>query len=176
MTFQSTVRQFATSGLPGEVSNEGPLRAKSWTLRSEGRNNSTNPIGFAYTWLEEGVATPGGVGTLTPPLVQFLGILIQPKAYALQGTAAGTLEPAYYLNDEDTGELLTTGEIWVNLYTVGTVGNSVSYEVATGALGDASIWVPDNNNTTYAEVPTAIIIEQNKTLGVPGLAKIRITY
>ena len=169
MTFQQNVRQFATSGLPGEVSNSGPLRAHVWILQSDGSNNNTNPIGFAYSKLADQIATPGGAGDTQT----FLGLLIRPKEQALQGNDAGTLDPTYFLRDNENGTLLSTGELWVTLGTVGNVGDALSYEISTGAIGSAVTWVPDD--ITYSAIPTGIIIEEDITV-VDTTAKIRLTY
>lgn len=170
MPFQQDVRQFATSGLPGEVSNFGPLRSHVWVLQSNGTNNDTNPIGFAYTKLADRIATPGDNAQDQQP---FLGILIRPKENALQGNDAGTLDPTYFLRDNENGTLLSTGELWVTLGTTGKVGDELSFEIATGAIGSAVTWVPDG--ITYSAIPTGIIIEEDIFVA-DTTAKVRLTY
>ncbi len=165
MALQTQVRQFQTSGLPGEIANAGPIFSTVWIVRTS-VVDTFNMIGYAYTQLEDGVATPGGNGATEP----FLGILVRPKEEALLGDDTGTLQPVYYLSDNQNGTLLTTGEIWVNLGTAGSVGDSLAYVITTGQIGSASVWTVDD--ITYSAVPSAKIITED--IPAAGLAKIRI--
>lgn len=165
MPFQSApVRQFLTTGLPGEVSNVGPIFSKNWIVQSTDLSGQ-NPIGYAYTSLVDGIANPGGDGNVA----SFVGILGRPKEYVLQGDNTGTLTPTYYLQDNEVGTLFTTAEMWIELTTVATVGDSLSYNIATGAIGNTAV-----DNITFFAVPGAKVIEQSIT--APGIAKIRIIY
>ena len=56
MAFQPAgLRQFITSGLPGEIAFEGPTRAQDWTINSA----SGNTFGFGFTQESDGFVEPG---------------------------------------------------------------------------------------------------------------------
>ncbi len=123
MPFQNTVRADMVAGVPGELRTSGPQRVAPWILCSE----KPNVIGYAYTFVSEGVAQVGGTG-------QFVGILVNPKGYVSYGTSEGPLAPTLELPNESIGELLTMGEIYVNLIPPADIGYVVIYDTATGAL------------------------------------------
>lgn len=126
--FQAQVNSDMATGVVGELAFEGPLRAAPFILRSADAAN--NVIGRAFTVVpgEEGVAQAGGTGV-------FAGILANPKVYASAGTAAdGTLAPSLVLRNEEIGELVDMGIIFVNLGNTAVVGDLVQYDVTTGAL------------------------------------------
>lgn len=125
MGFQSTVRQFQTDGLPGEIAEDGPTRSRVWILDSDG---TAQTVGYAYTWRSDGVAR---VGTAAQ---EFAGILVRPKEQVLQGDASSALGPFNNVPDSQNGELLTMGIIFVNLANAGVYGDGVFYTDATGAL------------------------------------------
>ena len=160
MTFQSTVRAVQTTGNVGEISNEGPSRVKPYILDSSASGES-NTIGNVFTKIANGVATVGGAGV-------FLGILINPKTHALQGTAAGTLEATLDLPDNSNGELLDMGILFVNLATAGgNVGDVLKFNTTTGLI-DAG--APGGGE---AAIPNAKIIQDD--IPAAGLAKIQLT-
>ncbi len=127
MSFQTTVRDNITFGVPGELFSDGPVRAEPWTLIS----TKPNVIGYAYTYANEGMAQVGGKGP-------FLGILVHPKHYASYGTLDGTLAPTMELANGSIGELLTMGAIIVNLSPPADAGDTVIYDTTTGALSAIS--------------------------------------
>ena len=163
MPFQTGVNNILASGLPGEVSNVGPIFSKDWIVQNL-INPNLNPIGYAYTKQSglSGIANPGGTGP-------FVGILGMPKDYALQGDTSGNLQPSYYLKDGESGTMFSTAEMWIDLSTSGNVGDSLSYAGATGQIGTNVV-----DNVIFFAVPNGKIIERD--VSVPGLAKIRITY
>lgn len=124
MAFQSSVAQTQGFGVVGEIFTSSPTRAKSFILNS---GAVPNKIGYAYTMVSEGQAKCGGAGV-------FAGILINPKGYALQGAAAGTLAPTLTVPEDSQGELLSMGEVIVYLNTAAAIGDKVTYATATGAL------------------------------------------
>lgn len=124
MSFQSSVSKYQGFGVVGEVFSNSPIRAKSYILNS---GAVPNTVGYAFTQGAEGQAACGGTAT-------FAGILINPKAYALTGTSAGTLVPTLVVPEDSQGELLSMGEVVVYLNTAAAIGDLVTYATATGAL------------------------------------------
>lgn len=157
MAFQSSVSTSQAFGVVGEVFSDSPLRVKSYILNS---GAVPNTIGYAYTMVSEGQAKCGGAGV-------FAGILINPKAYALQGTSAGTLTPTLVLPEGSQGELCTMGEVIVNLTTAAAIGDAIYYVDATGALGAGTA------GTGQTQIPNAKV--SRYTLTGAGLATIELT-
>lgn len=158
--FQSNVRVFQTTGLPGELANEGPLRSSPWTLDSSVLAVPNN-FGFAFTKVADERATVGGGGA-------FLGFLVRPKEATSFGTGASALDPVNALPDFTQGELLSMGIIFINLATAGgDVGDGIFYNDLTGAL-DAGV-----AGAGETQIANAEIIEQD--IPAAGLAKIKIT-
>ncbi len=144
MPFQTTVRADMAFGVPGEIFSDGPVRATPWTLQS----TKPNVIGYAYTFAINDVVQVGGTG-------RFAGILIHPKHYASYGTPDGTLAPTLTLSNGSIGELLTMGEIIVNITPPADAGYTVIYDTTTGAL--SAIATGSEVPKGSATVPNAII-------------------
>lgn len=157
MSFQSSVTTNQGFGVVGEIFSSSPTRAKSYILNS---GAVPNTIGYAYTMVSEGQAKCGGAGV-------FAGILINPKGYALQGAAAGTLAPTLVLPEDSQGELLTMGEVIVYLTTSAAIGAGVYYVDATGELGAGTA------GAGQTQIPNAKV--SRYTLGAAGLAVIELT-
>jgi len=137
MGFQKTVNIFTALGVPGEISFDGPIRAKSYIANSSGTpqlvgnvftltgNANPDPVGNSSV---SGTAQVGGTGV-------FGGILINPKNYAAVGTvAAGPLAPTLVVPDNTQVELMTMGECFVNLPGPANEGDLVTYDPLTGNL------------------------------------------
>lgn len=135
--FQTSVNIYNALGVVGEIAFDGPNRAGSYNLQSSG---TPNVVGYAYTVTSgivpdpsknsgnAGVAKVGGTGV-------FAGILINPKEYPLRGTTAGgPLAASLVLPDYAIGDLLTMGEVFVNIPGPASVGDLVTYDPVTGAL------------------------------------------
>jgi hypothetical protein len=164
MPFQQTVQFQQASGVPGEKAYDGPSRVFPWTLVS---TPNPNVIGAtAYTEVSEGVATAGGTGP-------FVGILVDPKAYALLGTAVinGALFPSMVLPDEAVGELATMGIFYATLLTAAAIGDYVMYNETTGAL--SSTPPATAPGTGFALVPNAKVIL--RASAASGTAIIQLT-
>jgi len=119
---QSTVLTTQGFGVVGEIYSDAPHKALPYIL-----NSTTNTIGNAFTISAEGIAVMGGTGA-------FAGILANPKAYALQGTTAGSLTPTLNLPQYTQGECMTAGEMIVTSATAAAVGDLVVYDTTSGAL------------------------------------------
>jgi hypothetical protein len=128
--FQSNVFLLTGQGVPGELYNDYPRRAQSFTI------NSTTPAdniigGSFFTVLSQGFAQAGnGSANLGAA-----GFLINPKVYALQGnTTFGVLSPSMTLPNFTQAEFLTEGSIYVTLPAAANIGDFVYYNNVTGAL------------------------------------------
>jgi hypothetical protein len=146
MTFQSTVRATLTSGVVGGLAYEGPLRAQSAILRSV--DAAYNVVGRYFTVVSEGVFKAGGTGAKG-------GILANPKTYSSNGTTGGgPLAPTLTLPNEQQGEFVDMGILFVNLPAAAAIGDLVQYDTTTGALST----VPQFVSGTGAIATTTLTI------------------
>lgn len=99
MAIPKSVANGMISGVVGEVSHFGPLRATSAVLDSA--DEKKNLFGLAYTYKDASVESvqPGGNGA-------FAGIMINPKAYRIE---------TEYARNGTQGEFLTMGEVYVEV-------------------------------------------------------------
>jgi hypothetical protein len=168
MPFQYQVNIQTAPGIPGELYDEGPLRAEPLIVNSNGA--SPNTVGFAYTKDNQyNIASVGGVIAVGTP---FAGILVNPKAYASFGSSAGTLAPTLDLPDNAQGEFLTMGTIFVRLTTAASIGDWVIYDTTTGAL--AAVSPGDAAPAGFALIPNAVVHRFTAPTG-GGTAVIRLT-
>ncbi len=135
-TIQNTVGIYNAAGVPGDLAFDGPIRAKAYNLYSAG---VANVIGYAFTETTAAHPNPSGaagngaiaqVGGSGP----FAGILMNSKVYPLRGDSSDPLNPSLVLPDYAIGELITMGELWVNLPGPANPGDLVTYDPLTGAL------------------------------------------
>jgi hypothetical protein len=133
-SFQSTVNVQNAFGVPGALYDDGPVRAAPWQLNSA--SAAYNVVGAtAYTLVSadpanqyvSGVAQAGGT-------TQFVGILMNSKEYATSGPSTGAIDPTLTLPNYVIGDLLTMGDIVVQIPTVASVGDYVCYDNTTGKL------------------------------------------
>ena len=131
--FQSAINATLALGVPGEMRDDGPARSKIWELYSNGTPNIVGATAFTlYSTTSEaelaaGIAQAGGTGT-------FVGLLVNPKAYATSGGGTGTLSPTLTLPDYSLGELATVGAFYATLPAACNIGDMVIYNTTTGAL------------------------------------------
>ena len=134
MSFQSTVRYDQSFGVPGEIIVDGLKRVESGYLTSA--DAAYNIVGATvFTRPVAGGAVAAG-GTIGPANV-FAGILCNPKTYAALGTSAGgplaaTLTLPNYINAE---LCLTTSGMVVTVPAACAIGDLLTYNLTTGALG-----------------------------------------
>jgi hypothetical protein len=133
-SFQSTVNVQNAFGVAGALYDDGPVRSAQYELNSA--SASYNVIGAtAYTLTTadpgnaqaSGVATAGGSGA-------FVGILMNSKVYATSGPTTGAIDPTMSLPNFILAELLTMGDIIVQLPGPANVGDKVCYDNTTGKL------------------------------------------
>jgi len=149
-------RNTLVSGIPGNISHDGPTRAASIILDSETEAN--NVFGRAFTYNDQSVETAqaGGDGA-------FAGILIHPKAYAIE---------TEYARNGSTAEFLTMGEVYVTLDTAGNIGDPVSFDEATGIIsaGEGGTVIPGAHIARHvpsAETPRLAVITLNGIVVLP---------
>lgn len=176
MAFQSVVNIYEALGMPGELSFDGPIRSKPYNLYSAG---VPNVVGYAYTTSSNanpdnttgspnaGTAQVGGTGF-------FAGILVNPKAYSSNGVTGNPLGATLVLPDYFVGELLTMGEVFVNLPGPANSGDIVTYDPLTGALNSIAPTVSFTGaiaagGASTEDVLTVSAITAGGTLGVGSL-------
>ena len=160
MTFQSTVRRDQAGGVVGEIIFGGPHRANSGILQSTDEAN--NVVGRAFK-LVDGTdntysADIGAISATNP----FVGILVNPKVYALRGEAPlDTLAPSITLPNAASGEFLTMGTIIVTMDAAASIGNDVYASDTNGTL--TPVAVGDTPPSGYSQVPNAKVTYRNTT-------------
>lgn len=158
MAFQTTVFFNQTLGFPGEQFTDSPMRGQNFVLDSA--LASYNIIGAtAYTLVNESnvnniqVANAAAGNTGTTGV--FVGILVNPKAYASFGTTGGgPLAATLTLANQTIGELATMGTYVVTLPATANVGDLVIFDNVTGALSTIapSVALPSGKTFAYASV------------------------
>lgn len=152
MSLQTTVRRAYTTGFAGQLSADGPRRAKPGRIASPtigaDAAKSTNRMSRAFGFLSD-FPSPGApnestgyVATVTVGGNKFFGILGQPTSYALFGSAGDSLAPSMDLPLGAVGEFfdMATGLI-VELFneTVAaknvTFGDGLAYVTGVDAQG-----------------------------------------
>ena len=125
---QSQVYINQSAGVIGELFDKSPNRAQPFILRSVDAANNVFGRAFTVVLGEDGVAQAGGTGA-------FAGFLINPKAHASFGTAAGgPLAPTLTLANETVADILNMGSLFVALPAPAAIGDLVVYNTTTGVL------------------------------------------
>lgn len=135
--FQSTVNIYESLGTVGDLAFDGPLRASTYNLDSNGQAQT---VGFAFTVVSGANTAPSGDSSNAGTAIVggtgvFAGILSNSKVYSSAGSSGDALAPTLNLPDNTTGELVTMGEIFVALPGAANIGDQVYYDNTTGALG-----------------------------------------
>ncbi len=180
--FQSSVNVYNALGIVGELAFDGPIRAGAYNLNSSG---AANVVGYAYTVTSGADPEPsGGSGNAGTARVGgtgvFAGILINPKEYALRGVTGNPLGASLTLPDYSIGDLLTMGEVFVNLPGPANIGDLVTYDTTTGALNSitptASFTASASTTTlTVTAVASGVITVGQEISGVNITPGTRIT-
>lgn len=132
--FQKTVNVQNAFGVPGELYDDGPVRAAPYELISaSAAYNIIGATAFTVTSPDPGdnsgsaVAAAGGTGA-------FAGILMNSKVYATSGPSSGAIDPTLSLQNHTIAELLSMGDIIVQLPAPANIGDLVCYDNTTGKL------------------------------------------
>ncbi len=137
MAFQSTVRPFLANGVIGEIAFDYPSVIVPKNLASGAAKEQFNLFGAAFTQstTNQDQVEVGGTGA-------FAGILCNPKVHALYGTGSDPLAPSLLLADNQWGEFMQQGAIFVEL--------TLDAGVAEAQIGVGNISFNQNNGTlTY---------------------------
>ena len=164
MAFQTTVFLQNGSGVPGEQYANYPSIAQSFIMYNAG-HPEYNIIGSTcYTITSPGQAQAGSGGALG-----FAGFLMNPKVYAFQGTAAGTLVPTLTLPNYTQGEFMQEGSLWVTLPGTAVIGDLIIFDNTTGAISSITnaTALPSGHSFAQAQV-------DYYNVTTPGLAVITI--
>ncbi len=200
---QTTVRRAYTGGFAGQMSADGPRRAKPGRIQSDtvgtDAAKSTNRMSRAFGYISDYPnptdiqAGTGYVATVTVGGNKFFGILGHPQHYALYGVAGDTLAPSMDLPKGAEGEFfdMCTGLI-VEVFNEATAiknitfGDQVAYITGVDPQGvplGGIIAVPAGGNAPAGSVliPNARFMQ---TLSIPasaagapvsGLATVQLT-
>lgn len=158
MAFQQTVFFQQGLGVPGEQFNDGPMRGETYVLNSA--LASYNVVGAtAFSLVSQSNVNNVQVATAAAGnsggTAVFVGILVNPKAYASFGTTGGgPLAATMTLANNTIGELATMGTYVVTLPATANIGDLVIYDNTTGALATISptASLPTGKSFAYASV------------------------
>ncbi|QOV06230.1 hypothetical protein CPT_Maja_010 [Burkholderia phage Maja] len=151
--FQQKVYRSYTSGFAGEISRDGPLRAKPGRIVSETIGTdpaaSTNRISRVFGWAGEQGVQGQTLSANCPEVIvggsNFYGVLFHPKHYVLNGTVAGgSLAASYDLPKGYEGEFADMAMLHAELFNETTAAKDINY-------GDLLAYVSDK--TTAAQNP-----------------------
>ncbi|MCO8160968.1 hypothetical protein NJC38_02225 [Pseudomonas sp. 21LCFQ010] len=167
MAFPSSVKADLISGVVGDISHDGPFRARAGQLDSA--DPAHNVIGRAFTYADTARQTlqAGGEGP-------FGGILILPKTHVLYGVPGDTLADSMTLPNGAQAEFAEMGFVTVALASPGaTIGVAVVYDLATGELD----WTadPTDPGAGRARVPNCMVDRCNASNDTPSLAFVKLT-
>lgn len=127
----------------------------------------TYTVSASQTVTSEAMTAAGGTDLV------FAGIMCNPKAAALYGTAAGTLTPTLAIPDNSQADFLTMGDVNSAVGTACGISDLVAYNVTTGAL---STFAPGGTPPAgCVQVPNAVVYRYPVTNGSGGITVARLT-
>lgn len=153
MSFQSSVAANMGFGVVGELMTDSPHRAIPAILDSA--DAAYNIFGRAFCIKSEGVVEAGGSGI-------FAGILSCPKQHASPGTTSGPLAPTLTLPNNVVADIVGMGEVIVSLPAAAAIGDQITYNTTTGALGSIT---PRASFTGVIAVTTGVLTVSARAAG-----------
>ena len=117
MAFQTKVNIEQGFGVSGDIHLDSPTRTESLIIDSKGA--APNIVGYAFT--KDAKTNIAKVGGEIAAGRVFAGILVNSKEYPLYGTTKGALEPSLAIADGIHGDMLTMGDIVVQVSTMTTL-------------------------------------------------------
>lgn len=151
MAIPKSVSHGLTSGVVGEISHAGPIRAVAAILSSA--DEKQNIFGRAYTYKDDSVESVqvGGKGA-------FAGIMINPKAYRIE---------VNYARNGTQGEFLTMGEVYVELSDdEGKINDPVVFSETDGSLSATPRGrVTEISDEQYAQLKDNHVFQLHKENG-----------
>ena len=161
MAFPSSVISDLVSGIPGEIAFDAPYTGI--TAIVDTTTEANNVFGRAFTYKTESVESvqAGGTGL-------FAGIMVNPKAHAINTLAATTDS----VSNGRVSEFAVEGEVYV-LLSVGTavtIGDPVFFVNADGTLGAGTA------GAGQTQIAGATVFRHNPSAAnAPSLAVIRLS-
>ncbi|ATG16998.1 hypothetical protein CO695_12100 [Providencia alcalifaciens] len=155
MAIPNSVANGLVSGVVGEISHAGPIRAVAAILSST--DEKENIFGRAYTYKNGSVESVqvGGNGA-------FAGIMINPKAYRVE---------VGYARNGTQGEFLSMGEVYVELKEgAGKINAPVVFDETDGSL--SSKLVPEAGDRVIGFVSRHVESSESAHLSVIRLTEI----
>lgn len=143
MGFQRTVNRNFTTGFPGEIVRDGPLRAKAVRIAALTptipARYTGNLIGRVYGYVGEVPATGTTLAALAPTVViggpVYAGVLIHPKHYVLQGNSVdGTLGASLAIQSGSEGEVADMAIIVAEVFNIGLAAATIDPSFAVGYI------------------------------------------
>lgn len=172
MTFQKKVRFDQAFGVVGELSHDGPLRAKPGVLNSA--KPTDNAYGRVFTLdAATGMVQAGGTGA-------FWGILANPKTGMFTGRI-GDSGTQSWLPNGVVGEFVDMGEIIVPVDGPANIGDTLYYNTADGVITVTAPPAPPEEGenkaaeATTVAIPNAVISRVRQTGAEGGLVSLRLT-
>jgi hypothetical protein len=133
MSFQLSVFINQGSGVPGEQYSDGPWRAQSYQIDSA--SSANNIIGTTVCSIaSEGVCQAGNAAGA----FVIAGLLVDPKNIASFGAGGIPLAPTLTVPNFTQVECATMGSYWVTLPGAANIGDWLTYNETTGALGSVA--------------------------------------
>lgn len=161
--FQKTVRFSQGYGVVGEVSHDGPIRAKPGVLNST--NPANNVWGRVFTLNSDSeTVRAGGTGV-------FWGVMTSPKTGLYLGRIGD--DDAAYLPNGVVGEFTDMGEITVRVSTAVDYGDVLGYQAADGVI--VHIEDPESIPDGVVAIPNASIRRVRQADASGGLISLRLT-
>jgi len=160
MAFPSSVISDLVSGIPGEIAFDAPYTGI--TAIVDTTTEANNVFGRAFTYKTESVESvqAGGTGL-------FAGIMVNPKAHAINTLAATTDS----VSNGRVSEFCVKGEVYV-LLSVGTavtIGDPVFFVNADGTLGAGTA------TAGQTQIAGATVVRHNPSAAnAPSLAVVRL--
>lgn len=166
MPFQTTVALNQGFGVPGDLYNDGPIKAQSYILNTTaGAGAANNVFGRGFSILSQGQANAGNTGTQV-----FAGFLINPKGSASPGGSGGPLTPTLTLANYQQAEILVMGSIVVTLPATANIGDIVVMNNSTGVLQT----IAPGANLPVGTSPTYAVVDYFTVPSGGGLAVITV--
>lgn len=163
MKFQQTVRFDFGFGVPGEVSFDGPLRAKPAVLKTAEPKN--NVFGRVFTLSADGTVTAGGEG-------EFWGVLGNPKEHTFTGRVGDDGSNAFVPNgvhaafyDMAIMTMLTSepAKVGFNLWYDTATGKTIAQAPSVKTLAG------------HVQIPNAKVARVPQTAAAGGVIVVQLT-
>ena len=157
MTFQTTVQNDQSTGIPGEYAESGPHRQFPGIIKSANAAANIFSRAFSHVAAQDDNVIAGGTGV-------FAGLLMNPKEHASLG-GSSPLDATLTLPSEIDANFADNGIVYATISTTADIGDDVHYVTLVDGTAGTLIAVapgttPAANN---ALIPGAKIVRRNLT-------------